>query len=203
MPDYMSPQEEVNRLRLEAKDRIKNGTAPRAYACSVSADALSVLFRLASTPDTAAEGLKLLHELQTFQIELDMQHEQLQSNEREFSHDLACFKAFYDMAACGFFMLSADGRITDCNEMGGSLFYRLKDDLCGEKFESLLTVSSRPAVFKLLNRQLIDGPDDAVIVTTELGGKGTRSLRLVSNHCTDSNDLLVMITDSKSPTLLQ
>ena len=69
-----------NQLRQAAEDSLKQGTTPPTKGWSISADALALLYRLASNPDSAGDALKLLHELQAHQVELDLQHEQLKAN---------------------------------------------------------------------------------------------------------------------------
>ncbi|MDO8273459.1 MAG: PAS domain-containing protein [Gammaproteobacteria bacterium] len=201
MPDSLTPLQDIARLRLEAEERLRNGTAPFARASTVSADALGVLYRLASVPDTAGEGLKLLHELQTYQVEVDMQHEQLVANERESAHDLACYRALYDMAPCGLFILGVDGCITNCNAAGARLFGGEKNELCGRHIDSLMTETSRPKLTAMLARVRGGRADAALIVTSNSVHSGLRSLRLVANLSPDGQAVLMVVTvyDNSEP----
>lgn len=201
-PVSMNPQQKIAHLRRQAEDRLRNGTAPLGRVGTVSAEALGVLYRLASVPDTGGEGLKLLHELQTYQVELDMQHEQLQANERESAQDLSCYKALIDMAPCGCFILSPDGCITDCNVAGASLFGSVKLELCGRLIDSLTTAASQPVLATALDKlrsgrvdaALDTAMDTAIIVTTEFGAAGLRSLRLAARLSPDREAILMIMT---------
>jgi hypothetical protein len=69
-------------LRQKAETRISGGNAPATKGWTLGAASLMLLHRLASNPDTASDALKLLHELQVHQVELDLQHEHI-NDERQ------------------------------------------------------------------------------------------------------------------------
>lgn len=193
MPDSLILQQEIARLRLEAENRLRMGTAPRARASTVSVDALGVLYRLASVPDTAAEGLKLLHELQTYQVEVDMQREQLVANERESSHDVSCYRTLFDMAPSGLVILTLEGCITDCNAAAVRLFGGDKDELCGRQIGSLMSPESQPMLAAMLARVRRNREGATLIVTSDSAHTGVRSLRLLANLTPDGESMLMMV----------
>lgn len=78
----------LSELRQHAEARLNGGQAPKTLGWSSSAQALSLLHRLASDPASAADALKLLHELQVHQVELDLQHEQMEQQLLELSETL-------------------------------------------------------------------------------------------------------------------
>ena len=203
MSDFMTPAQEIVRLRLEAQDRLKNGTAPHSRIFTPGVDVLRVLYGLACVPETAGDGLKLLHELQTLQVELDMQHEQLETNERESSHDLACYRTLYDMVPCGCFILSPDGYITDCNVAGANLFGIDREELCGRQLSTLVTQTCQPMLGAALGRMQSDSVDTpldmTLIVKTEAGHSGLRSLRLVAKLSNDRQTMLMTAIEYDCP----
>ena len=71
-------------LRRDARHLLDHGASPKIRSGTLGVDALQLLYQRASEPESAADALKLLHELQTFQVELDLMYQQLQANE----HDL-------------------------------------------------------------------------------------------------------------------
>ena len=78
-------------------------------------DALRVLYELASSPDTAADALALLNELQVHQVELDLQQAELQRSRAEM--ELAWTRQFrlHDASPSAQLVLDAAGRVMECN----------------------------------------------------------------------------------------
>lgn len=118
MPTFNFDQVPLAQLRLAAESRLKEGSAPHSRDCGVSTDTLALLYRLASDPASAADALKLLHELQVYQVELDLQYGQLEANERELANALAHYKTLYEHAPVGYVVISFDGRIIETNLAG-------------------------------------------------------------------------------------
>ena len=137
-------------LRQDAEARLKSCTAPRSAGWVFGTDALTLLYNLASSPDKSADAVKLLHELQTHQVELDLQYEQLEANEHALAEDLARYKALFDYAPAGYFMVSLDGHIIDGNLAGAELFGMDRDDLGACPVSIFLAPESRPALEDLL-----------------------------------------------------
>jgi len=139
-------------LRAEAESRLKQGTAPATAYSSVSADALKLLYQLASDPERARQGLKLLHELQVHQVELDLQREQLDANEREIFESLTRYRTFFDCAPVGYFIVTLDGQVIECNIAGATLLGIDQQDLDGHLLSSFLTPGSAPELAGLLKK---------------------------------------------------
>lgn len=78
MPDIPVKTDLVLPLRQLAEQQLREGSANFDLAYTASADALGALYQLSSNAQTASSGLKLLHELQTYQVELELQQAQLQ-----------------------------------------------------------------------------------------------------------------------------
>ena len=133
-------------LRLDAENRLRERSAPPTGGWTVGADALTLLYRLASAPDTAADALKLLSELQTHQVELDLQHAQLQTDQQELSHALAHYQTLYDFAPVGYLVVGLDGQILEGNRAGAELLGTGPGGLGGQPIAPFFAQSSRSAV---------------------------------------------------------
>ncbi len=137
-------------LRADAEGRLRTGTAPASGGWAVGTEALSLLYRLASDPESSADALKLLHELQTHQVELDLQHAQLSENESDLVLQLAHFQAIYDHAPGGYLVLGLDGRIVRSNLKASEFLGLDADQLTDHALTSLLDPASKPAVLAAL-----------------------------------------------------
>ena len=162
--------------RIAAERRLKSGTAPPSTVGAAGPDALELLYRLASAAEGAGDALKLLHELQVHQVELDLQHEQMEAGWRELAHDLARYKGLYDFAPAGYFNVSPEGNIIEGNHCGGDLFGVRRDALAGRRIDSFLAPASRPALLELLRRVRSGGVRETCAVQS--GGDEGVSRRL-------------------------
>ncbi len=136
-------------LRTHAEQKLRDGDAPASHGWLTNTDALSLLHQLASTPGSAADALKLLHELQVYQIELDLQHEQLEAHERELSEDLIHCARLYDFSPVACFSLSLRGEITRVNIAGAALLGEDRTELVGRRIDDFLVAESRPVLARL------------------------------------------------------
>jgi len=141
----IKPQE----LRRRAEDKLKDGSAPPTLGWLTNTDALHLLHQLASTPGSAADALKLLHELQVHQVELDLQHEQIEAHERELTEDLIHWGRLFDFAPVACFSVSLRGEITRVNIAGAALCGEDRAELIGRRVDDFLAPESRPVLEKL------------------------------------------------------
>lgn len=182
-------------LRVDAEARLREGCAPPSSGVSSNAGALNVLHRLASTPASADDALKLLHELQVHQIELDLQYEQLETTRRELAEDLARYRALYQFAPTGYFDVGGDGDIIEGNLAGADLFGVRQDELVGRRIDSFLTPGSRPVLQELLKQ--VRGSGSRAVCEVTSGGDSTvaRQLRVVAGIAPGAGSLLMAMVD--------
>ena len=138
------------RLRLEAENRLKAGSSTVFDNWTMGPDALSTLYRLASSQDSAADALKLLHELQVHQVELGLQHEQMVATEREMAESLTQFRNLYEWAPLAYFVVDWDGAVIDLNYVGARLLGAGRDAAAGRHFAGFLSIESRATMQALL-----------------------------------------------------
>ena len=189
------PLTEVNaplRLRLDAEARLKEGSAPRAKIWSTGANALSLLYRLASSPASADDALKLLHELQVHQVELDLQHEQMETTRRDLAEDLARYRGFYESAPAGYFNLGNDGHILEVNSAGAELFGLDPRELHGRQLVSLLAAASRPVLLEML-QELREGVSGLSREVKSGVGEERLTLRVVASVAPDGASFLLVV----------
>jgi len=184
-----APKKSSQQLRDEAEGRLKSGSAPVTNGWTISPETLSLLYRLASDPDSSADALKLLHELQTHQVELDLQHAQLEENESQLHAQLAHYQTLYDMAPAGYLVLDRDGCILHSNQAAARLFGLDIGGLQDHGLASLLSPESRPALMALFKAPEQSPGEHAVHVEA----LDSRPFRLVSGLAPQDDAILLMI----------
>ena len=195
MPSRNIESSDHARLRLAADTSLRDGTAPPSNGWTISGDVLALLYRLASDPDTAGDALKLLHELQAHQVELDLQHAQLEANERAFAEDLAHYKALYDYAPVGYFVVGLEGLIIDGNLAGARLLGVDPPEFRNQSVDSFLAPDSRPAVVELL-KTLREGESNASCeVQPRHDSISSRRFRITANRSPGGEAILMAVLE--------
>lgn len=141
------------KLRQSAEERLAEGTAPPTRGEPIGTNALTLLYGLASHPETAGDALKLLHELQVHQVELDLQHEQVEQEHRQLAEDLASCTARFDLAPFAYLSLDAEGRVIAANRLAADWLAPGSGQgqpWAGRRVEDLLAPDCRAAVQSML-----------------------------------------------------
>ena len=181
-------------LRVDAERRLKEGTAPSTTS-SAGAEALALLYHLASNSESASDALKLLHELQVNQVELDLQQEQLQANEHEVAHALARYKEFYHSAPIAYFIVGLDGQVIECNRAGARLLSIEGEEVGGRPFVSFLADQSRLAIKRLLKELRDGGTEASCEVQASVNGGALRPLRVAAGLAPGGTSVLMVISE--------
>ena len=188
--------EEEARLRRLAETRLAAGTAPPAAGWTASADALAMLYRLSSSPDTAGEALKFLHELQVHQVELGLQQEQIKAGEHETADALAHYQALFELAPVAYFVVDPVGVIIDANRAGLGLLGVFRGNPVGRALETFLTPESRLAARGLFTMARSDGASGsccARFATADI------SVRLVASASPSGDCVMIVVYEEPGP----
>jgi len=95
-------------------------------------------------PSAEADMQKLVHELQVYQIELEMQNEELKAA-RKYAEELSDQKyaKLYDLSPCGYITLSVDGKIVELNISAAEILGKEKQSIINSSFEVFLSNASK------------------------------------------------------------
>lgn len=179
-------------LRTDAEARLVENALP-ATDSTISMQALGHLFRLACSPDTEAAGLKLLHELQVHQVELDLQNEQIEANERDLCISLNHYKSLFDAAPVGYLVVDARHYVSEANAAAAWLLRIDRHDLVGRPADTVLAPGGRQ-LLEDLRQQLRSGAARASGVTASIDrGRGATSLQVVASLARAGDALLVAL----------
>jgi signal transduction histidine kinase len=108
----------------------------------------------------------LLHELQVYQVELEMQNEELRVSQVELEKEKARAAGLFSLAPVGFFVLDDVSVIRECNEVARLMLGPA--DLVGKRFPSFLSADSSDP-FYIFIRKLTSGHG---IISCQLRLKG-------------------------------
>ena len=102
-----------------------------------------------------ADTLKLIHELEVNQIELEaINNELIQAKERaDFAKQK--YAALFDSASFGYFMLSREGKIIESNLIGASMFGKESLLLKNSKFDFFVSNETKPT-FNLFLQEIFN-----------------------------------------------
>lgn len=184
-----------DQLRQSAETLIKTGATPRTRGGTLGLDALSLLYKRAGTPESAADTLKLLYELQTHQVELDLLHEQLRANEQETVEEIAHYKALYECAPAAYLIVANDGRIIEGNRAAQQLFRASADALFGKALWLFLALGQQHTIHQLLvNPDFVSGPELA-IRTALVETPDHRTLEIRATRSASRDSVLMILTE--------
>lgn len=113
-------------LRLRAEEQLKGKTSATRL------------------PRNEEETLRLVHELEVHQIELEMQNAELREARDEAENALAKYTDLYDFAPVGYANLDRKGIIRAANLTGADLLGMDRAQLIGRNFEQFVVVGARP-----------------------------------------------------------
>jgi PAS domain-containing protein len=128
------------------------GADAQAPARANAADALGVLYDLASSPATAPNALALLHELQVHQVEVELQDEEMRRSRAELETSLARQIQLYDFAPMGYFTVDRGTLLRELNRTGATLLGCESDAARGRPLESFLTPDGVSKLRAMLGR---------------------------------------------------
>lgn len=186
-------------LRQHAEFKIRGGTTPVSQGWTIGTSALTLLHSLASDPTTASDALKLLHELQVHQVELDLQHEHMEEDRRELAQSAHRYTELYDFAPFAYFTVNSAGKIAEGNFSAARMLGVERDDLGGCNVNTLVAPDSLPLLLSMLQQVSSTGLRQACTCRAGAGMAGTGWLEVVASVSPSAQCCLVGIIESSDP----
>ena len=103
-----------------------------------------------------AATLKLLHELEVHQIELELQNEELRLAKEQIGVEVDKFVELYDFAPSGYFTLAPDGKIIELNLKASQMLGNDRAHLRNHPFGFFVSDKSKPT-FNLFLQKVFFG----------------------------------------------
>lgn len=189
--DSTISEKQASLLRQNARDRLRTGSTPDSGS-PLDSDALALLYEMASNPARSSDALRLLQELQVYQVELDLQSTQLESNEREMSRELAHYRAMFALTPTACLMVCTEGYIFDANPSAAGLLGVGQDELGGRLLIEFLKPESH-APWNQLLRQLQAGEQSVGGEVLVEGGVGVPGPARLSVSVSPGDDAVLLL----------
>jgi PAS domain-containing protein len=185
-------------LRLRALAQLKVQHGPHDKRLDAAA-ALGVLHDLASSPPTAGAALTLLHELQVYQVELDLQDEELRRSRTELETTLARQKTLYECAPVGYVTVDRGAVLRELNLTAASMLRVERDQLLGRSLDSFLEPQSARTLHASLDR--LDGGAAQELLALQLvsAHAGRQSVQACATRDPDGRHFLVALMNVAEP----
>jgi PAS domain S-box-containing protein len=135
--------------------------------------------QLASAPQAdARQATDLLHELQVYQIELEMQNDTLRRAQIKLEASRDRYVDLYDFAPVGYLTLTADGMIEESNLAAATLLGMNREDLLQRRFIALIAPDDQPRWMTLFLNMLEQDGKGRVELSVQRGDGSVLQVQL-------------------------
>lgn len=143
----------LTQLRAQAHS-VLTAKEAKPSAPKDASEALRVLFDLASSPATAHDALALLHELQVHQVELDLQHEELQRARTDLEASWLNQLQLHNASPSAQLVIDASWHLMECNARAVAYLGTDKGPCIGQSLNAWLDAVDQPRVHAWLSQAL-------------------------------------------------
>ena len=157
-------------LRAAAEARLQAAVAAEA--------SLQATVAASSAPPADADLLRLVHELQVHQIELEMQNESLRRAHLAMEEARDHYVEFYELAPVGYVSLTDKGRIVAANITAAELLGVDRKTLLGRRFDALVRADDRERCQQLFSSLLQSDASAQIELALERADAGMVHIRL-------------------------
>ena len=144
---------------------------------------------------TKEDALRLLHELQVHQIELELQNEELRGSRAEVEAGLERYTELYDFAPVGYVTLGRDGSIRQLNLAGASMLGAERARLSGRRFGDFVGEPDRGVFQAFLEKAFALQATEVCELALRNEGQGPRYVLLTATAAQDGQECRVVIAD--------
>ena len=183
-------------LRHSAETKISHGNTPLSQGWTLGPTSLALLHRLASDPSTASDAVKLLHELQVHQVELDLQHEHMNDERLALEQSMQRLVELYVSAPVAYFLVNVAGQIAEGNLASARMLGVERDDIDSKNITRLASPDSRAALLALLAQVVASGKKHTCRV--QALDATSRDLEFIASASADGQHCLVVVTFADS-----
>jgi PAS domain S-box-containing protein len=141
------------------------------------------------------EMLRLIHELEVHQIELELQKDELSRAKLQEALDKEKYTNLFDFAPSAYFNLTADGTITELNLAGAKMLGRDRGSLIHKSFTRFITRNSLKTFTGFLSKTFISkNPQNCEVSLNAIGNKALY-VHISGNLSDDGKYSLIIAVD--------
>ena len=147
-------------------------------------------------PLSETETLRLLHELEVHQVELEIQNEELIAARTAAQHVAQKYAELYDFAPSGYYTLSKDGKIKELNLAGAELLGKERSNLINCHFGFFVSDDTIP-IFNLFLYKVFTGKtkETCEVILSANGELGQKDLLITGIAVDDEEQCLISAVD--------
>ncbi|OHD64485.1 MAG: hypothetical protein A2176_06000, partial [Spirochaetes bacterium RBG_13_51_14] len=138
---------------------------------------------------------RLVHELQTHQIELEMQNEELQQARAKAGELLAQYTNLYEFAPTGYMILDREGVIRQVNLAGAQLLGVERSRLANRRFNLYVAEHDRSAFNDFLQKVFASEANEYCELTLAQKSSQPRFVRIEGTRTADEQECRAMVLD--------
>ena len=146
-------------------------------------------------PESAAECLRLKHELETHQTELELQNEELRQARGRLEAALEDYAELYDFAPASYLTLASDGTIARLNLAAASLLGEERSHLLRRRFAVFVALADRPVFTALLRRAVVGQATQSTELRLAVADQPVRTVLVVANCAAEGEICRLVLTD--------
>jgi len=105
----------------------------------------------------AADVATLVHELEVYQVELEVQNEELRRAQLELAGALERYRDLYDRAPVGYLTLDTEGKVLQANQAAARLCFRDREEIEGQRLEKIVLHKDRDKLWRLQQHAAASG----------------------------------------------
>lgn len=141
------------------------------------------------------DAIKLLHELQVHQIELEMQNEELIKANETAETALKKYTMLYDFAPMGYFTLDPDGNICELNFTGAEMLRDKRFSLVNSNFKLFIEEGSQALFDKFFNKVYSENGKESCEVKLGYDGNPLCTVYMEGVITGDDRNCLLSVVD--------
>lgn len=195
MTRHVSKKKPANKKPATPPSATPSASSEASDVMSWAQQQLSIRAARAGEPLSDADTLRLLHQLQVNQIELEMQNEELRESRAQTEQMLARYTDLFDFAPAGLFTIEKGGAISEVNLAAASLLGEQRAHLVGKRFASYVATAERPTFNALLSQVFASRNPQARELTLENTGQTPVYVTLEATLSPDALQCRIVLLD--------